>query len=64
MPLISVYRDDVMRYLCDIEPDSWMCNRRDVTDAEFAEIDRLLTEQAKLQDLLKRIMERPEVEEN
>lgn len=63
MPIIAVYHDDVRRYLCDLEPDRWMCCRHEITDAEYTELDRLLTEQAKLQDLLRRISERPELED-
>lgn len=63
MPIIAVYHDDVRRYFCDLDPDRWMCCWYEITDAEYAELGRLLTEQAKLQNLLRRISERPERED-
>jgi hypothetical protein len=65
MPLLNVIEDDRMSFSASVvTADEWWasCNVRNVTDEEAAEIIELQKAEKRLQDLLREIESRPEVD--
>lgn len=56
MPKVAIYRDDVMRWLCDTEPAGFydFCTV-ELTEDERKELEYLLTQQARCQEMLRQL---------